>query len=278
MSQPSLDIHSLLKRYGITPKKSLGQNFLISHIALKQIVQAANLTNQDAVLEIGAGVGNLTRLLAAHALRVVAVEIDSRMLPPLEEVLQGFQNVKIVHGDILKLSPKDLGLTAGYKVVANIPYYITSALMRHLLETHPQPNLMVVTVQSDVAKRMCAVPNDMNLLALSIQVYGFPSIIGNIAAASFYPPPSVDSSIVSIQMFGEPVMPEAQVDTFFRLAKAGFSQKRKTLRNSISAGLRISTTEAGKMLEESGIDPMRRAETLSLSEWKNLTEKFSHPL
>jgi 16S rRNA (adenine1518-N6/adenine1519-N6)-dimethyltransferase len=166
-------------------------------------------------------------------------------------------------------------MVAGYKVVANIPYYITSALMRHLLESHPRPGMMVVTVQSDVAKRMCAVPDDMNLLALSIQVYGSPRIVGSIPSASFYPPPDVDSSVVSIQMFDEPLLPDEQLQIMFRIAKAGFSQKRKTLRNSLSGGLRLSTTDAGKLLEESGIDPMRRAETLSLSEWKTLTGKYS---
>ncbi len=274
MSQSGIDIPSLLKRHGITPKKSLGQNFLISHSALKQIVQTANLSRNDVVLEIGAGVGNLTRLLGTQAGRVVAVELDNRMLLPLEEILGGFENVEIVHGDIMRLKPGGLGLIAGYKVVANIPYYITSALMRHLLESDPRPSLMVVTVQSDVAKRMCAVPDDMNLLALSIQVYGAPRIVGNISSTSFYPPPDVDSSIVSIQMFEQPFLPEEQLETLFRIAKAGFSQKRKTLRNSLSGGLRLSTADAGKLLNASGIDPMRRAETLSLSEWKALTEKF----
>jgi 16S rRNA (adenine1518-N6/adenine1519-N6)-dimethyltransferase len=273
MSQSGIDIPSLLKRYGITPKKSLGQNFLISHSGLKQIVQTASLSKEDVVLEIGAGVGNLTRLLAVHAGSVVAVELDNRMLLPLEEILGTFENVEIVHGDILKLKPEGLGLVAGYKVVANIPYYITSALMRHLLESKPRPSLMVVTVQSDVAKRMCAVPDDMNLLALSIQVYGSPHIVGNILSTSFYPPPEVDSSIVSIQMFDQPLLPHPQLETYFRLAKAGFSQKRKTLRNSLSAGLRLTT---GEMLEESGIDPMRRAETLSISDWKTLTEKYQN--
>jgi 16S rRNA (adenine1518-N6/adenine1519-N6)-dimethyltransferase len=275
MNLPGMDIPPLLKRYGIAPKKSLGQNFLISHSALKQIVQAANLSRDNVVLEIGAGVGNLTRLLAVQAGKVVAVELDNRMLLPLEEVLGGFENVEIVQGDIMKLKPGGLGLVSGYKVVANIPYYITSALIRHLLESDPRPSSMVVTVQSDVARRMCAIPDDMNLLALSIQVYGTPLMVGNISSVSFYPPPDVDSSIVSIQMFDQPVLPEKELKILFRIAKAGFSQKRKTLRNSLSAGLRLSTVEAGKLLESSGIDPMRRAETLSLPEWKTLTEKFS---
>jgi len=274
MSQSGIDIPSLLKRHGITPKKSLGQNFLISHSALKQIVQTADLSRDDVVLEIGAGVGNLTRLLGTQAGRVVAVELDNRMLLPLEEILGGFENVEIVHGDIMRLKPSGLGLIAGYKVVANIPYYITSALMRHLLESDPRPSLMVITVQSDVAKRMCAVPDDMNLLALSIQVYGAPRMVGNIPSSSFYPPPDVDSSVVSIQMFEQPFLPEEQLEILFRIAKAGFSQKRKTLRNSLSGGLRLSTGDAGNLLDASRIDPMRRAETLSLSEWKALTEKF----
>lgn len=274
MNLPGLDIPPLLKRYGIAPKKSLGQNFLISQSALKHIVQAAGLSRNEVVLEIGAGVGNLTRLLAAQAGKVVAVELDNRLLLPLEEVLGGFENVEIIQGDIMKLKPGGLGLLPGYKVVANIPYYITSALMRHLLESDPRPSFMVVTVQRDVANRMCAVPDEMNLLALSIQVYGAPKVVGNISSASFYPPPDVDSSIVSIQMFQQPFLPEEKLKVLFHLAKAGFSQKRKTLRNSLSAGLRLSTGDAGELLEASGIDPMRRAETLALPEWKILTEKF----
>jgi 16S rRNA (adenine1518-N6/adenine1519-N6)-dimethyltransferase len=278
MNQNGFDIPSLLKRFGILPKKSLGQNFLTSISALNQIIQAANLTREDVVLEIGAGIGNLTRLLAAKAKRVVAVELDSRMLSPLEEMLQGSSNVEIVHGDILKLNPDTLGLRHAYKVVANIPYYITSILLRHLLESKPQPSQMIVTVQRDVAKRICAAPGEMNLLALSVQVYGSPHIAGEIPSASFYPPPEVDSSIVAIPMFAQPMLPEPHLKLLFRLAKAGFSQKRKTLRNSLSAGLRISTRDAGELLEKSGIDPMRRAETLSLLEWKNLTEKYNQAI
>ena len=271
MKISNLDIPPLLKRFGITPKKTLGQNFLQSSTALKEIIRAADLSAADTVLEVGAGIGNLTRYLAASARRVVAVELDDRLLPVLREVLADDPNVEIIHGDILRLQPGDVKLPAGYKVVANIPYYITSALIRHLLEADVKPGLLVLTLQSEVAQRMCAVPNDMNLLALSVQVYGSPKVIGRISAASFFPSPEVDSSIVRISLFDQPVIPVDRLELFFRLAKAGFSQKRKTLRNSLSGGMRLSTQAASDLLSKSGIDPMRRAETLTLAEWNSLT-------
>jgi len=278
VSLPPLDVPELLKRHGLRPNKRLGQNFLIDPVALGRIVQIAEIDPQDAVLEIGPGLGGLTRLLAERARSVVAVEIDANLIGPLREVVAGMENVKIVQGDILGLDPAELieadpeQAGPGYLVVANIPYYITSALIRHLLEARVQPTRMVLTVQREVADRLTAEPGDMSLLALSVQVYGQPEIKARIPAGAFFPPPNVDSAVVRIDLYPEPRIPAQDLDFFFRLAKAGFSQKRKTLRNTLAGGMRWSKEAAGEALESAGIDPMRRAETLSLDEWARLVE------
>jgi len=268
---PHLNSAALLHQYGLRPNKSLGQNFLQDPAALESIVKAAEIEPDDSVLEVGPGLGSLTRYLAIHALEVVAVELDQRLLPPLQAVLSSYTNVRLIQADILKISPAELMSKDGYLVVANIPYYITSALLRHLLESHPSPRRMVLTVQREVAERICAESGRMSLLSLSVQVYGRPQIIARIPAGAFYPAPKIDSAVLRIEIANEPSIPYAQLDKFFQLAKAGFGQKRKTLRNSISAGLRISPTQAQSLLEAAGINPMRRAETLSLDEWKTLT-------
>lgn len=270
-----LHIPTLLKAHGLTPKKSMGQNFLVDSTALERIVEAAEIAPESAVLEVGPGLGSLTRYLARAARRVVAVELDGSLIPVLEDVLSGFGNVEIIHGDILTLDPAALMNQAGYWVVANIPYYITSNLIRHLLEAPLKPRRLVLTVQREVAERINARPGDMSLLALSVQVYGRPQIAARIPAGAFYPPPKVDSSAVRVDLYPEPLIPTNQLDTFFRLAKAGFGQKRKTLRNSLSAGLSLPGDQAADLLRSAGIDPMRRAETLSIEEWKALTEKIA---
>jgi 16S rRNA (adenine1518-N6/adenine1519-N6)-dimethyltransferase len=273
MTLPPLDVHGLLRQYNLEALKSLGQNFLVDNSALQRIVKVAEIPPQATVLEVGAGLGSLTRWLAISSQHVIAVETDGHLLPVLRQVLASFENVSLVEGDILKLDPASLVPNPGYWVVANIPYNITSALIRHLLEADCKPACMVLTVQREVAERICAVPPKMSLLALSVQVYGKPKPVLNIPASSFYPAPQVDSSVVRIDLYPEPLIPLEHLEFFFRLAKAGFSQKRKTLRNSLSAGLQRSTSDAAQLLEAAGIDPQRRAETLDLSEWGKLVEK-----
>jgi 16S rRNA (adenine1518-N6/adenine1519-N6)-dimethyltransferase len=227
------------------------------------------------VLEIGPGLGSLTRYLAVSAHEVVAVELDPKLIPPLEAVLAPYSNARILQGDILKLSPNELIKARDYLVVANIPYYITSALIRHILESDNKPRRIVLTIQKEVAERICAEPGDMSLLALSVQVYGEPRIAANIPAAAFFPIPSVDSAVLCVDIYDRPLIELQLLETFFKLTKAGFSQKRKTLRNALSAGLRISTSEAANLLTQTGIDPQRRAETLSIEEWGKLATTFA---
>ncbi len=275
MSQPGpelapLNVAELLRRYGLRPDKRLGQNFLVDDSALRKVVAAAEVGPEDSVLEVGPGLGSLTRYLAASARRVTAVELDSDLFQPLQEVLATFDNVRLVQGDILGLNPAELMETPGYLVVANIPYYITSALIRHLLEAPLLPERITLTIQREVAERLVAGPGDMSLLALSVQVYGDPRLAARLPAGAFYPAPKVDSAVVRIDLYPSPRIPAPLLDSFFRLAKAGFSQKRKNLRNALSAGMRWTPAQAEVLLAAAGIQPQRRAETLSLEEWGRL--------
>jgi 16S rRNA (adenine1518-N6/adenine1519-N6)-dimethyltransferase len=272
ISLPPLDTPAILKQFGLRPIKRLGQNFLQDDRAIQEIIRAALILPTDDILEIGPGLGNLTRYLALAAHLVTAVELDKNLFPILESIVSPYKNVRLVQGDILKLDPMELIDKPEYLVVANIPYYITSAVLRHLLESDPHPRRLVLTIQEEVARRICANPGKMSLLSLSVQVYGVPEIVAYIPADAFFPAPKVDSAVLRVEIFPEPLIPVALVDEFFTLMKAGFSQKRKTLRNSLSGGLGMAPSEVEKILAVAGIDPMRRAETLSIEEWEKLCD------
>lgn len=269
---PPLNAAAVLKRYGLRADKRLGQNFLQDPFALEKIANAAEINADDCVLEIGPGLGSLTRYLAVSARQVTAVELDPDLLDPLRTILTPHPNVRIVHGDILDLKIAELVDQPGYIVAANIPYNITSAIIRHLLESPPKPRRIVLTIQKEVAERICAKPGDLSLLALSVQVYGQPRIEAKIPAGAFHPVPNVDSAVLRIDIYDQPLIPNDMLAVFFKLIRAGFSQKRKTLRNSLSSGMQIKAQDAESLLNRAGIDPMRRAETLSIEEWKRLCE------
>jgi 16S rRNA (adenine1518-N6/adenine1519-N6)-dimethyltransferase len=276
----SLDVRRLLREFNLWPKKSLGQNWLVDESALARIAAVAELSHQDTVLEIGPGLGSLTRYLAESAGRVVAVELDAALIPPLRRVLSGYSNVAIVQGDILQLDlrplirafplPSSSVHSLSYKVVANLPYYITSAVIRRLLEADVRPGLIVLTVQLEVAQRVTAAPGKMSLLAVSVQFYGRPSTVACIKAGSFYPAPQVDSAVVRIEPYDRPAVNVTDRDGFFAVVKAGFSQKRKQLHNALAAGLARPQIEIAAALDHAGVDGRRRAETLTLSEWASL--------
>jgi 16S rRNA (adenine1518-N6/adenine1519-N6)-dimethyltransferase len=272
---PPINAAQLLKQYGLWATKGLGQNFLEDPLALEQIAAAADIRKSDAVLEIGAGLGGLTRYLSVLAHEVVAVEIDRKLTPVLRNLLKPYPNARVVEGDILELSPLQLELAQGYIVAANIPYNITSAILRHLLESEPKPRRVVLTVQKEVAGRICSKPPHMSVLSLSVQVYGNPTIVASIPANSFFPVPKVDSTVVRIDLYPEPVITHEFLPVFFRLIKACFSQKRKMIRNALAAGGRISTADAKSLLLQVGVDPQRRAETLGLDEWEVLTQAWA---
>ena len=255
----------ILERFGLSPKKSLGQNFLFDDYVLARIAAAADLTPDDTVLEIGPGLGALTRHLAHNARRVVAVEIDDRFMPILKEQLTDYPNVELILADILDVQPADY-FQSSYKVVANVPYYITGAILRHLLAGTHKPTLMVLTVQQEVAERLTAEPGDLSLLAVSVQFYGRVEIVEKIKAGAFWPRPDVDSAVVRINLYDQRVVAPEEDKAFFRLVKAGFSQKRKQLQKNLRS-LVGDKTNTRQVLVEAGIDGTRRAETLTLEEW-----------
>jgi 16S rRNA (adenine1518-N6/adenine1519-N6)-dimethyltransferase len=272
-----LDLAGKLHRAGIRLKKSLGQNFLVDEAALARIAEAAGLTGADTVLEIGAGVGNLTRHLAATGAQVLAVELDERLLPVLEETVGDLANVRVVLGDILKLRVDpliDVRPPAKYVVVGNLPYYITSAVIEKVLESEPRPERMVFTLQWEVAQRICAAPGEMSLLAVSVQYFGSPENLERLEAGSFVPVPEVDSAILRLEVDRE-IPPAADRRKFFRVVKAGFSQRRKQLVNALAGGMGLERGAALAALTEAHIDPTRRAETLSLEEWRRLSQAVS---
>ncbi len=272
-----IDVRGVLERWELRPSKGLGQNFLVDEAILERIAAAADLTSDDVVLEIGAGLGTLTELLAQRAGRVVAVEIDERLMPVLRSVLAGRRNVKLVEGDILELDPVALvGAPPGdYKVVANLPYYITSAVLRHLLEATARPTCMVITVQREVAEAIAAKPGQMSLLAVSVQFYGKPRQLFRIKPGSFFPAPAIESTVLRIDLYPTPPVQVEEPKAFFRVVRAGFSQRRKQLRNSLAAGLGRQPDEVAACLGQAGVDPQRRAETLSLQEWAAVTHALT---
>ncbi len=274
-------LSTLLKKYNLYPRKGLGQNFLTNPFHVQKIVDAADLDPNDTVLEVGPGPGSLTRWLIDSGATVLAVELDAGMINLLTNEFGHKPNFTLLHADILKTDIDQLfdSLPAvtkptSFKVVANLPYYITSAVIRHLLETTPKPERLVVTVQKEVAQRIVAQPGKMSILAVSVQLYGQPTLVHHIPATAFYPPPKVDSAVVQVDIYPEQPLGISDTDNFFRVVKAGFSQKRKQLKNSLAGGLNQPMVEIITALEQANIPPTRRAETLSIEEWSCLVKQL----
>lgn len=270
----------LMERYALDPKKGLGQNFLQDPNTLRKIVSIANIQPGDVVLEIGAGTGAMTRILAEQHpdAQIIAVEVDTRLQPLLARELAAFDNVRLHWGDILKTDVNALVGDRPFLVVANVPYYISSAILRHLLQhTTPRPVRMAMTTQYELAERICANAEggDMSVLAVSVQFYGQPSLAHKVSRNVFWPRPDVDSAVLRVDTYPEPLVEVPSDKLFFRVVKAGFSQKRKQLKNALSGGLQIKSKLAGALLQEADIDPKRRAETLSLEEWGELTVVYA---
>lgn len=271
---PALQARALLNEYGVKPRKSLGQNFLISSGAREIIIEIADLQPDDAVLEIGAGLGALTERLVQEASRVVSVELDETLLGILKDRIGDTDNLAIVQGDILELEPAALGLNPGYVVVANIPYNITSAVIRHLMESQTPAARVILTIQKEVAERIVADPGDMSLLAISVQLFGDPSIQAYISPGSFYPEPSVESAVTRIDMRSELELSADEIETVFKLARAGFAQKRKQLKNALAHGLPLDKSGAEELLRACGIEPRTRAQVLSVESWIELAKAY----
>ncbi len=261
----------MLQQLGVKAKKRLGQHFLIDKTVLRRIVSAADLTPEDIVVEVGPGLGILTQELAKRVAKVVAVELDVQLVEGLRRTLTSFGNVFIVNADILAVTPSQLleehSGQGSYKVVANLPYYITSPVLRHFLEASLKPKLMVVMVQKEVGEAITASSGKMSLLSLSVQFYAKPKIVAHVSARSFYPPPKVDSVILRLDLLPQPAVAVEDISAFFEVIRRGFSSPRKQLRNSLALGLGLPVSRVASILNSVGIDPQRRPETLTLEEW-----------
>lgn len=262
----------LCKMFEIRPSRSKGQNFLINEKIYDEIVEAAEITKEDTVLEVGPGLGFLTAKLAKAAKQVVSVELDDKLANFLQIGLDSndVENVTIVNQDVLKFNPTDL--PKNYKVVANLPYNITSIFLRTFLNQKNRPQSLVLMLQKEVAERLVAKPGDMSMLALSVQFFGETEIIREVKAGNFWPEPKIDSAVIKITLDhskqGNISLDEEKA--FFRLAKFGFSAKRKMLKNNLGSGLKISNAEAEKLLMGVALSPQVRAEDLSVSDWQKL--------
>ncbi len=260
----------------IVAKKSLGQNFLKDEAVLNHIIESANLSKDDVVVEIGPGQGALTEKLAGVCKKVIAIEIDERLVEVLHTKFVGNQNVEIIQGDILKINLPELVassqlLVHGYKVVANLPYYITSPIVRLLLETKYPPTEMVVMVQKEVAERIVAKPGAMSILAVSVQYYAKPQFLFTVFKESFEPMPKVDSAIIkAVHSSQLSVRSKEETKKFFRIVKSGFSAKRKTLINNLSNGLQLEKKLVEEKLTSLGFSPNTRAQELGVEVWRKL--------
>lgn len=253
------------------PNKSLGQHWLHDREVLAHIADCADIQPTDTVLEIGPGLGTLTSELLRRAHKVVAVEFDPELARKLPAQFPG-KNLEVIHHDILTF---DLStLPTGYKVVANVPYYITSKIVQLLMTSENKPLTTVLLVQKEVAERIAATPGDMSILAISAQIYA-DAYLGDIVPAEFFtPPPKVDSQVVILNTRAYPLITPEEEKQFFRVVKAGFSAKRKKIRSSLSGGLGISKPEVEALLQKADISPDSRAEDLSLEHWLRLTEEY----
>jgi 16S rRNA (adenine1518-N6/adenine1519-N6)-dimethyltransferase len=253
-------------------KKALGQHWLNDQTTLQAMVAAAGVKPGDQVLEIGPGYGTLTEWLLAAGADVTALEFDNSLVPNLMGKFAHVPELTVVQGDIRTYDFTQL--PPDYKIVANIPYYLTSNLIQLISETTNPPSVAALLMQKEVAERIVAQPGDMSILSITAQYYWEPSLGMIVGAELFTPPPKVDSQILILTRRVEPLFEGVDTKRFFRLIKAGFSQKRKTLNNSLSGGLAIGREEAVNMLEAAGIDPRRRAQTLSLEEWQKLNNQW----
>jgi len=256
--------------------KRLGQHFLVDRAILRSIAAAASLTSSDTVIEVGPGTGLLTTELCALAGEVIAVELDQRMVDLLRESFRGVENLTIVPGDILELPPTRLLDDPGrlrphaYKVVANLPYYITSPVLRHFLHSTKPPLLMVVMVQEEVGRAIAAKPGDMSLLSVSVQAFAAPSVVRRVLAHSFHPRPKVDSLVLRLDVHALPFIEPAEAEAFLDFVAAGFHSPRKQLHNSFGHGLTLPRERIDWLLTKGMVDAAHRPETLSVEEWVHL--------
>ncbi|MFA5927066.1 MAG: 16S rRNA (adenine(1518)-N(6)/adenine(1519)-N(6))-dimethyltransferase RsmA [Patescibacteria group bacterium] len=282
MTQDSIDLTDrqqliqYLQRHRLYTKKGLGQNFLVDRIALEKIVGSAELKPEDCVVEVGPGLGTMTEELVARAKKVVAIELDRVLASLLADRLG--DRAEIVNADILRINlAKTIGACSGYKVVANIPYYITSRILRFFLEASEKPSLIVLLTQKEVAEQITAKPGDMSLLSVSVQAYGDPEIVDLVGASSFFPVPKVNSAILRVRNIGWKIENLGEKE-FFRSVRIGFSSRRKTLLNNLSAGYQFNKVKTLGILEKVGLTDKTRAQELSVQKWQELCSQLNSEL
>ena len=267
-----------LRNLGLRPRKGLGQHYLTDPGILTDIVAAAELPPDAVVIEVGPGPGALTAALAPVSGRLIAIELDNRLAPLLTELYEAWPQVYILHADALKLSPRQAleqtGGVAPYYALGNIPYYITSPLLRHFLEAELPPQRMLFTIQLDVARRIVAQPPQMSLLAVSVQAYARPQIVRKLPPGAFTPPPKVHSAVLRLDILPQPLISPRQRAAFFSVVRAGFGQKRKTLRNSLAAGLHLSTSATEAAIKAADLNPRQRAQELDIPQWLRLMKEI----
>ena len=276
---PDRKIKQLLNKYGIKPNKRMGQNFLIDNSVLEKIIAAAEISRNDTILEIGPGLGTLTLALAKKAKKIIAVEKDKNLVRILNDELgiKNIENVEVVNEDALRIFNFQFSIfnkfsIPNYKVVANLPYYITSPVIRKFLEAENQPELMILMVQKEVAERICAKPGKMSILAIAVQFYAEPEIISIVSKTSFYPQPKVDSAIIKISP--QKNLPEINTEKFFKMIRAGFSAKRKFLVNNLKKEFGVRGSKFEDVFNKIKIDVKSRAENLSVEDWINIYEQI----
>ncbi|MBI4135236.1 ribosomal RNA small subunit methyltransferase A [Candidatus Uhrbacteria bacterium] len=278
------EIKSLCEKYGIRPLKKLGQNFLINANVARMIIDHANLDANDLVVEVGPGLGTLTLELAKRAKKVLAVEIDPNAVRAARAITAGDANIEIIEKDILKLSNAELTeilSSPQYKVVASLPYNLTSLLLRKFTEDEPRPSVCVFLVQKEVAQRVCAKPGEMSVLSVAVQFYGKPELIAVVKRGAFWPQPEVDSAILKIGICGGRASGQTEArprdideKRFFQIVRIGFSARRKQLQNNLMSGLHLPREKVIKILEKLGLSPQVRAQELSVEEWVCLAEEI----
>ncbi|MDF1498190.1 MAG: 16S rRNA (adenine(1518)-N(6)/adenine(1519)-N(6))-dimethyltransferase RsmA [Patescibacteria group bacterium] len=269
------EVQKIFKNSDLAIFKSMGQNFLIDEKVLSKIIACSDLSSEDVVIEIGPGLGTLTEELSKRCKKVIAIEKDDK----ISQMLEGkFENVEVINGDILQINLSEIAQkyyqNKKYKLISNIPYYITSPIIKLFLENDVQPEVIVLLMQKEVAQRICEKKGKLSMIALGVQVYGEPKIIDFVKNTSFYPVPKVDSAILRIKNINREFTDKYYLN-LFRIMKIGFVAKRKKLVNNLSAGLQIDKTQCEKLLVKAEIDLKARAQELGLEDWKKLVEIIS---
>lgn len=263
-------LQRLLRQAGIKAKRENGQNFLIDGDVADDLVNSGNIKSGDTVLEIGPGLGAVTDILLESGAKVVAVELDEKLAVWLKKQYASRDNIDVVHADVLKVKLDEYVTDNGYKLVSSLPFNITSLVLRNFLERPPRPSSISLLIQREVAERVVARPGAMSLLSLSCQYLGRPTIVRTVSSECFFPEPEVEGAIIHIDP--QPLPAAAERERFFRVARIGFSARRKMIANNLQSGLHISREKTLEILEKSGISPSSRAQELAVEDWVRLNK------